>query len=266
MNYSTEKMIALGGCEWIRDEMHRIYFNASVTAELIKFEYCLRKGRVCSAILNGESISNAKGQELLAALDFGKIWFDLADGKFHSKNISDELFEKIVAAIQAATEIETADAAPAALSEVEMTVSEKIVSTINTQTATVAEIAHSLWLKPDGTADRVRQRTAYRAGEFSDALDAEISSPATEKKYDDACASALASIVHSLHPEISSETTQKRIEAFYTERNDAPRFAWRNILKTVSEITDRQVNSDEFWRGFLNNSDWYIAAINEAAK
>ena len=104
MKYSTEKMIALGGSEWIRGEMHRIYFNSNVTAELIKFEYCLRKSRVCSAILNGEGISNAKGQELLSALDFGKIWFDLADGKFHGKNISDELFEKIVAAIQAATE------------------------------------------------------------------------------------------------------------------------------------------------------------------
>ncbi|ASL41243.1 MULTISPECIES: hypothetical protein [Acetobacter] len=257
MKYSVEKMIALGGAEWIRDEMHRIYFNADVTAELIGFEYCLRKGRVSSAKLNGEKISNARGQEILVALDFGKIWFDVATGEFHSKNIPDTLSNEVMAAIKVATEI-TEDAP--ALNEVEMSVSAKIVSAINAQTATVAEIAHSLWLKPDGRADNKRIRAAQRAGEFSDDLDLIASSDATAEKYDSACANALAQIACSISPETNENDALKRILDFYGQNNDAPRFGWRNIVKTSNEINDRQRNSSEFWQAFLNNSGWFQAA------
>lgn len=143
---------------------------------------------------------------------------------------------------------------------------EKIVSTINTQAATVAEIAHSLWLKPDGIYDYQRMRSAWRAGEQTSDEQDQIMTSETDRKYDSACAGALAEIVHAAHPDISTETAKNNIVEYYSQTNDAPRYAWRNILETVSEITDRQRNSSAFWKGFLDNSGWYISAIGDAAK
>lgn len=106
MNYSVEKMISLGGHEWTREGAHRIYFNVDATAALIGFEYGLRKGRVSYARINGESISNNRGHEIFAALDFGKIWYDMADGQFHAKDMSKTLAQQIVDAIKTATAVE----------------------------------------------------------------------------------------------------------------------------------------------------------------
>jgi hypothetical protein len=62
-------------------------------------------GNVSSARLRGETISNTKAEALLWTLTgTGKLYFDLADGRFHGQGLSQADVDVLVAAIRATLE------------------------------------------------------------------------------------------------------------------------------------------------------------------
>jgi hypothetical protein len=84
---NIETLQKIGGSEWKKGDIHRVYFND--LADLFGLE-CSRygTGNISSATLCGEEISNSLAWEIEAALDASKIWFDVADGRFHYKMCS----------------------------------------------------------------------------------------------------------------------------------------------------------------------------------
>lgn len=87
------------GQEWQKNEMHRIYFNDLATWYGLECEY-YNSGNICYAALNGQKISNSAARRIGSRLA-GKVWFDLADEKYHGKGIQQADFEVIVSAIKA---------------------------------------------------------------------------------------------------------------------------------------------------------------------
>lgn len=100
-----QKLIEIGGNEWIKDEYHRIYFNLDVMVEMIGLDLSFYKtGNIQSARLNGDSISNSHAKRLLSSID-GKFWYDVKNDKWTCKNMdadrAREIKQAILAKIQA---------------------------------------------------------------------------------------------------------------------------------------------------------------------
>ena len=77
-----DRAIDIGGTEWKKGNLHRIYFNDEAYRQVVKDEMGLvytqyKTGNIKSATLNGEPISNGKARKMLPY----KIYFDVADGK-----------------------------------------------------------------------------------------------------------------------------------------------------------------------------------------
>jgi hypothetical protein len=92
------------GNEWAVGKMHRIYFENLYNWYGLKVN-TYKSGNICSATLNGESISNTTANEILSDLIMPKIWFDMVDCKFHGKNIQRHYFAPIVKGIKLAAKI-----------------------------------------------------------------------------------------------------------------------------------------------------------------
>jgi hypothetical protein len=91
----TEKL-KLFGSEWIKNDMHRIYFNNIF--ELLGAEITYHKsGTFDNVKINGQRISNNKAYSMLK---FGKVWYDVKTGKFESKNIDKIYFDQVVESIK----------------------------------------------------------------------------------------------------------------------------------------------------------------------
>jgi hypothetical protein len=87
------------GREWTKDDYHRIYFDdlpALYGLSVSRYN----SGNISGASLDGERISNGAAGRILAALD-GKLYYDLADGKYHGKGIDPDHFRPLVTAIKA---------------------------------------------------------------------------------------------------------------------------------------------------------------------
>ena len=102
------KLVKIGGKEWTKDTLHRVYFN-----DLDKW-YGLtytryNTGSISNAWINGESTSNSEAKRILHRLEYAKIWYDSSDDKFHGKNIEDPDWTIILTAIKAAYEAEDAN-------------------------------------------------------------------------------------------------------------------------------------------------------------
>lgn len=99
--YTQEQIDALKeiGSEWQKNEMHRIYFNDLDVWYGLDCSY-YNSGNICGATLDGEKISNTSARKIQGRLS-GKLFFDLADNKFHGKGIEQNDFNVIVAAIKA---------------------------------------------------------------------------------------------------------------------------------------------------------------------
>ena len=101
---NTDKLVELGK-EWTKGDTRRVYFNN------IESWYGLRvsrynSGSIMSATLDGEVISNSTAKEIEGRFIGVKVWFDFADGEFHSQGtIKPGAFNKIVNNIKAATEV-----------------------------------------------------------------------------------------------------------------------------------------------------------------
>jgi len=83
VNIDIEALKQLGGTEWVKDELHRVYFNN--LEKLYGLDYRRYKtGNIAEASLNSEPISNSEAGLILSCLCDMKIWFDMKDRKFHS--------------------------------------------------------------------------------------------------------------------------------------------------------------------------------------
>lgn len=94
-----EKLKAVGGSEWIRDEHHRIYFNLDVMVKMIELELGFYKtGNISSARLDGEQISNSKAKQILNSIN-GKFYYDVKSDGWKSTLPSAEWAKRIKWAI-----------------------------------------------------------------------------------------------------------------------------------------------------------------------
>ena len=73
----TKKLIELGGVEWTKNNMHRIYFNEKTVLKLIS-----TKPRIANFTRNS------------------KLWFDVTDGEFYAKEYDTEIFEDFVQSVE----------------------------------------------------------------------------------------------------------------------------------------------------------------------
>lgn len=100
MNIDNLKQI---GNEWQKAGKHRIYFN-DLPSRLGLRTWHYNTGNISSAELDGERISNSQAKKLLSRLAGAKLWFDMADEKFHGCGLSDEEFGHIVESIKSESE------------------------------------------------------------------------------------------------------------------------------------------------------------------
>lgn len=98
MAYTIEQLTKAGGKEWQKDTMHRVYFNDLQTRIGLKLDH-YNTGNISSAKLDGQEISNSAARKLCDALAFGKVWYDLTDGRFYTKGLRDDHAEKILSQI-----------------------------------------------------------------------------------------------------------------------------------------------------------------------
>ena len=102
---NTKTLKEIGGSEWTKGEIHRVYFNN--LAELFGLSCSTYgTGNISSATVNGAKMSNSKARELSRALRDSKVWYDVKDGEFHYKAsgcrayTGDEIGEAIIEEIK----------------------------------------------------------------------------------------------------------------------------------------------------------------------
>jgi len=100
-----QRLIGIGGSEWIKDGYHRIYFNLDIMTEMIGLDLSFYKtGNIQSARLNGETISNSKAKGLLMSIN-GKFWYDVKNDKWCCKDMNVDRAREIKQAILAKLEV-----------------------------------------------------------------------------------------------------------------------------------------------------------------
>lgn len=107
IEFTIETLTAIGGNRWTKNGHDRIYFNGvSGFAGLETTNY--KTGNIASATYKGETISNSQAYKLAGTIE--KLWFDLADGKFHCRYgwsesrvaTRDDYFADVITGIRAA--------------------------------------------------------------------------------------------------------------------------------------------------------------------
>lgn len=101
MSEQIEKMLAIGGQEWIKGNYHRIYFNNLEELYGLTVER-YGTGNISSAKLNGEEISNSRAKKIQGALT-GKFWYDVTDDSYGYQYLSDSIVDKLIEAVEART-------------------------------------------------------------------------------------------------------------------------------------------------------------------
>jgi hypothetical protein len=100
---TVEKLIAAGGKEWRKDDMHRVYFND--LAQRVGLEYeTYKTGNVKWAKINGTYTSNSHARGIINQLSFGKFWYDVTAGEFRSSSIDEKYVDTITQSIMAQIE------------------------------------------------------------------------------------------------------------------------------------------------------------------
>ena len=85
--YTVEQLEKAGGKLWRKGNISRVYFNNLKNRIGLTVNY-YKTGNVSSASLDGlDYISNGKASGLLSMCLNGKVWYDLSDNNFHTKNI-----------------------------------------------------------------------------------------------------------------------------------------------------------------------------------
>jgi len=81
----VEKLVKIGGSEWKKNEMHRVYFN-DFSERLGLHVQLYNTGNISGATLNGEHISNSEAKKIIGRLNELKVWYDMTTGKLMLKN------------------------------------------------------------------------------------------------------------------------------------------------------------------------------------
>ncbi|MDO5835635.1 MAG: hypothetical protein Q4P17_03930 [Methanobacterium sp.] len=95
---TIQKLKDLGGSEWIKGDIHRIYFNEKDILKLggASFKY-YNSGNIQSGKLDNEVISNSYGNKLKSDAFSVKLWWDASDRKFHTKgNPETDIIERAI--------------------------------------------------------------------------------------------------------------------------------------------------------------------------
>jgi len=87
-NIKLEDLLKVGGNEWRKENMHRIYFNDMPGLYGVKVTR-YNTGNVSSATLDGERISNSAARKILNKLCCGKFWYDVPTGQFMSRGLAE---------------------------------------------------------------------------------------------------------------------------------------------------------------------------------
>lgn len=103
MAITLTTLTAIGGQEWQKGAMHRVYFNDLAEWYGLDVEY-YGSGAVCSAHLNGEKISNAAAKSILFALSQTKIWYDVTTDTWMHKTVDRKLADAIIRNIKTAAD------------------------------------------------------------------------------------------------------------------------------------------------------------------
>lgn len=100
MNIETLKKI---GNEWVKGDMHRIYFDNLAGRYGLKLWH-YNTGNVSGAQFRGDDISNSQGKRIQERFWQAKLWYDVKGGEFQSRGMADEAVEYIVNVIKAEAE------------------------------------------------------------------------------------------------------------------------------------------------------------------
>lgn len=95
----VETLVKLGGKEWTKNGMHRVYMNGLATwfgLETTRYN----TGNVSSATLDGEPISNSQAKRIGDHLFDAKFYYDVNTGNFVATGLTQEENDKIVVAIR----------------------------------------------------------------------------------------------------------------------------------------------------------------------
>lgn len=98
-------MLRVGGSEWQRGTMHRIYFNNLPGWYGLETER-YQSGNISSAQLNGEKVSNSEARAICERLALGKVYYDFADDRYHGQGVPSDDFQVITRAIKRAVKAE----------------------------------------------------------------------------------------------------------------------------------------------------------------
>ena len=85
----VEKLVKIGGSEWKKNQMHRVYFNDFSERLGLHVEH-YNTGNISGATLNGERISNSEAKRIIGRLNELKVWYDMTTGKLMFKNDATE--------------------------------------------------------------------------------------------------------------------------------------------------------------------------------
>ena len=86
---TIENLLQVGGKEWQKNGMHRVYFNDLPGLYGLKVTR-YNTGNVSSATLDGERISNSAARKMLNKL-CGSFWYDVSAGEFRSRGLSEDV-------------------------------------------------------------------------------------------------------------------------------------------------------------------------------
>lgn len=102
MALDIEKLVRIGGKEWQKGELHRVYFDDLPTWYGLDCSF-YNTGNVQSARVDGQTVSNAEGRRIFARLACKKFWYDVTDKQYHgSAGMTQADFEVIREKVRAA--------------------------------------------------------------------------------------------------------------------------------------------------------------------
>lgn len=82
-----QKLVELGGSEWRGGNNHRVYINEQAIKNILGLRVSKYKtGNVCSASINGKTISNSEATKIILA----KIYYDVAADKLQAAGLPAE--------------------------------------------------------------------------------------------------------------------------------------------------------------------------------
>ncbi len=119
--YTATQIIRIGGREWTKPGLHRVYINRDIWTNLIGLETNnYKSGNISAATLDGEPISNSRASKILQTVS--GVWLDCETGRIHVRYtpgsrddvpawIQDGIAERVAATEPAPVQLTTAQAA-----------------------------------------------------------------------------------------------------------------------------------------------------------